>query len=163
MLCYSVSDAHASSTIKSCGQACLDMICLSYDGWHNFWDDRILVYRESRLCWKYCNYDGKNVAVPRLRWWSIPFFANHLSRIYYAQPLIGCWADEKTRINWWAGLDANGLGAWYTCCKHGTRNFLGRFWDVSTRASYLTFSAETEAMSKTLCTLELVSSRKART
>lgn len=62
MLCYSASDAHASSTINSCGQACLDVICFSYNGYHTFWDDRILVYRESRLCWKCCNYDGKNVA-----------------------------------------------------------------------------------------------------
>lgn len=36
MLCYSVSDAHASSTINSCGQACLDVIWLSYNGYHTF-------------------------------------------------------------------------------------------------------------------------------
>lgn len=36
MFCYSVSDAHASSTTNSCGQACLDVVCFSYNGWHKF-------------------------------------------------------------------------------------------------------------------------------
>lgn len=36
VLCYSAFDAHASSTINSCGQACLDVIWFSYNAYHTF-------------------------------------------------------------------------------------------------------------------------------